>query len=146
MVNVQRQFRVHAHHLGVLSSEAPDASAQIMDMINCLSDGGDFEDTLLEALVRYKERFPEDFEQVDPQVVDVMAAVFTFHGQLNELTRLNMLVTEGTPLHQGFEAGKARGAHVRRNADKFYGSKQQTAASETSDFADRPHNRAHVLG
>ncbi len=143
MVNALRQFRVHAHHLAVLWSEAKDASAQIMDMITCLSEGGDFEETLLEGLVRYKERFPEDFEKVDPKVVDVMAAVFTFHGQLHELTRLEMLMTDGSPLQAGFEAGKARGAYVRRNADKYH-SPTRTEACEPSDFADRPLNRARV--
>jgi hypothetical protein len=143
MVNALRQFRVHAHHLEVLSSESPNASAQIMDMINCLSEGGDFEDTLLEGLERYKQRFPEDFETIDPKVVDVMAAVFTFHGQLNELTRLEMLMTEGSPLHAGFMTGRARGAYVRRNSDKYHG-RPVTGVSEPSDFADRPHNRTRV--
>lgn len=116
MIMLKSEFRVYSHHLEPLSSEDLEAPAQIVNMIECLSEGGDFEPTLLEALDMLKKRFPGTFEQITPRVVDVMAAVFAFHGHDESLERLRALTTKGTPLRDAFENGKIRGDNVRLGA------------------------------
>ncbi len=110
--------------------------------LESLSEGGCFEDKQLETLVKLKQEFPEEFLRVDPQIVDIMAAVFEFNGHHNHLARLREVVSDTEIFAKAVEKGIVRGAYVRDNPEQFTSNYPE---KKTSDLAQRPHDRALSL-